>query len=176
MDLQFIAAELSELDELDSEVLACALWEDLRPSDGLAGLCDWRLGGKLSRLQREGFLSGRLGEVLLLPGRPKLSFDKLMLFGCGPRAQFDEPTFRTVTQHILAAMAGLRVQGLVVQLPGRQGAAIAAERAADMLLEEAGRGPDDRHHDVWTLVEGPVDRRRIEQHMIEERHRVRRFD
>ncbi len=168
-----MSADLGELDDLESEVLACTLWEDVRPCDGVAALCDWRLAGMLSRLMRRGYLRGRSGEVLLVPGRPSLSFDKLLLFGAGVRAGFDEPRYRSVMQHMLDTIASLGTRMAVVQLPGRQADLISAERAADMLLEMAGR--DDSHRrDVWTLVEGTDARRRIEQHMIEERRRIRR--
>ena len=63
----------------------------------------------------------------------------------------------------------------MVQLPGRQSDLITAECAADMLLEATARAPDHRH-DVWTLVEDRDARRRIEQRMIEERHRIRRSE
>ena len=63
------------------------------------------------------------------------------------------------------------MRSLVVELPGRHDALIAAERAADVLLACAGRRPE---HDVWTLVEDADGRQRITRHMIEERRRVRR--
>ena len=50
VELRFVTPELPRLDEIDSEVLACAVWSDARPSHGVAGLCDWRLGGRISDL------------------------------------------------------------------------------------------------------------------------------
>lgn len=175
MELQFVSPQLSKLDALESEVLACCMWSDVRPCDGVAGLCDWRLAGKISELQRNGFLSGQHGEVLMLPGRPRLSFEKVLLFGAGNRDDFDEDRFRLVMRHMLSTIAGLCSRIAVVQLPGRQSNLITAERAADMLLEATARAPD-RRHDVWTLVEDMDARRRIEQRMIEERHRIRRSE
>jgi hypothetical protein len=175
MELRFVSADLRELDALESEVLVCSLWQDARPCDGVAGLCDWRLAGRVSDLQRSGYLRGELGEVLLLPGRPRLSFDKVLMFGAGPRVDFDEGVFARVIQHMLATIEGLCSRLAVVQLPGRQNDMITAERAADMLLEAAAREPHANQHDVWTLVESAEARKRITQHMIEERRRVRRM-
>jgi hypothetical protein len=171
MELRFVNAELASLDELDTEILACAVWSDARPVHGVAGLCDWRLSGGVSALLRNGFVTGALGEVVMLPGKPRLAFDKLLFFGAGPRASFDEDAFRKVTLHMLSVMEGLCARVVVVELPGRHDEIIAAERAADILLASAGR---KREHDVWTLVEGADGRQRITQHMIEERRRVRR--
>ena len=173
VELHFVTPNLSALDSLESEVLACTVWEDMRPCDGVAGLCDWRLGGTISTLQRRGFLTGVRGDLLLMPGRPRLSFDKVLLFGAGPRSSFDEVRFREVMHHMLATLADLRARAAVVELPGRQADLIAAERAADLLLEAASRKRPARY-DAWTLIENGDARRRIEQHMIEERRRIRR--
>jgi hypothetical protein len=174
MDLHFVSPRLSELDALESEVLACSVWQDVRPPRGVAGICDWRFAGRISHLMRRGLITGQRGEVLMIPGRPRMSFDKILLFGAGSRSTFDEHSFREVTLHMLRTVEGLRSRIAVVQLPGRQDDLIAAERAADMLLEQAAL-PTGRRHDVWTLVESSDARRRIEQHMVEERRRVRRL-
>lgn len=171
MELRFVSPVLAELDSLESEVLACTVWQDVRPSDGVAGLCDWRFAGRLSDLQRTGYLSGQLGEVLLIPGRPRMSFDKLLLFGAGCRDGFDETVFARVTHQILETIDQLHAHIAVVELPGRQSDLVTPERAADMLLEAAGR---THQQAVWTLVEDTEARRQVTQHMIEERRRVRR--
>ena len=114
MDLRFVALELARLDEIDSEVLACSVWSDARPSHGLAGLCDWRLGGRLSDLERRGLVTGALGEVVLLPGKPRLTFDKILVFGAGPRGAFGEEAFRAVVQRMLTALEGRSARVSVV--------------------------------------------------------------
>ena len=175
MDLHFVSPLLAELDTLESEVLACAVWEDQRPSKGVAGLCDWRFAGKLSQLQYDGYFKGRQGELLLLPGRPRMTFDKVLFVGCGKRAHFDEERFRQVLRVMMQSIEKLKARTTVAQLPGRQSDAVTAERAADLLLEVATRGASRGHHDAWTLVEDLPARRRIEQHMVEERRRIRRL-
>ncbi len=171
VELRFVSPLLGELDSLESEVLACTLWQDVRPCDGVAGLCDWRLAGRISTLLQRGFITGELGEVLLVPGRPRMSFESLLFFGAGPQSRFDEEVFGRIVRHMLATMEGLCVRVAVVELPGRQCDLIRPEQAADMLLEPAG---PQREHEVWTLVDNAEARRRIAQHMIEQRRRVRR--
>lgn len=171
MDLRFTTPSLRRLDLAGTEVLVAPLAADERPPHGVAGLVDFRLAGRISRLIQRGFASGALGEVILVPGKPKLPFDKILLFGMGATRAFDEDVFRRVVDEILSTLEGLRARTAVVELPGRHLGAIAAERAADMLLESVGAR---REHDVWTLVE-PVDSQRaITQHMIQERRRVRK--
>lgn len=170
MDLAFTEPSLRKLDLLGTEVLVAALVEGERPPGGVAGLVDFRLAGRVSRLIESGFVSGQRGEVLLVPGRPKLPFDKVVLFGTGPVEQLSELVFRGVLKRVLDTLEGLRARTAVVELPGRHRDVIAAERAADILLEMAGSRPG---HDTWTLIEPADAQRAITQHMIQERRRVR---
>ncbi|MCC6662964.1 MAG: leucyl aminopeptidase [Polyangiaceae bacterium] len=170
MDLRFVSRDLRRLDLAATEVLLAPLSEDERPPHGVAGLVDWRLGGRLSQLLSSGYATGAVGEVLLVPGKPKLAFDKLVFFGSGPQSAFGEKTFRRVIEAMLSTLEGLRVRSAVVELPGRHFDAIPAERAADILLEQAATRPE---HDVWTLVEPAEAQRSITQHMVAERRRVR---
>ncbi len=171
MELRFVSPNLPSLDELDAEVLACTVWSDVRPVHGVAGLVDWRMAGGFSRLLSRRRITGDLGEVVLLPGKPYLSFDKVIAFGAGPRASFDDDAYRRVVATMLRAMTDLAARGMVVELPGRHDGLVPAEHAADVLLASAGTRRDQ---DTWTLVEGVEGRQRITQHMIEERRRVRR--
>jgi hypothetical protein len=170
MDLRFIVPQLRRLDLAGTEVLCACLALDERPPHGVAGLVDWRLAGRISRLLERELASGELGEVLLVPGKPKLPFDKLLFFGIGARSDFNERVYKTVVEKMLGTLAGLRARSAVVELPGRHFDAIEPERAADILLECAG---GRQEHDVWTLVEPQEAQRAVTQHMIQERRRVR---
>lgn len=171
MDLRFARPTLRQLDQAGTEVLACCVTSDERPPHGVTGLVDWRLAGRVSRHVASGFLTGEVGEVVLLPGGPRLPFDKITIFGVGERPRFNDRVYQVVVERMLRTLEGLRVRTAVVQLPGRHFDGIAPERAADMLLESAsGR----QEHDVWTLVEPADAERTITQHMVQERRRVRR--
>lgn len=173
MELRFVPPALRTLDEVGTEVLACGLFSDERPPHGTLGLVDWRLAGGFSKLLARGWVRGAPGEVVMVPLRPKLPFDKAIVFGLGPRSSFDEPTFRATIERMLATMEGLSARSAVVELPGRHVGALTAEQAADILLETAAGRTE---HDVWTLVEPPEDQKRITAHMIEQRRRVRRLE
>lgn len=171
MDLRFCAPQLAKLDELSEEVLACAVFSDERPCHGVAGLCDFRMSGRISSLTRRAFVTGALGEVVMLPGRPLLSFEKVILFGGGERGRFDEATYTVVLRRMLRTMEGLAARTAVVELPGRHARLISAIDAADILLREASALEE---HETWVLVEGAEGKSAISQHMIEQKRRVRR--
>ena len=116
----------------------------------------------------DGFVTGDLGEVWMTPARPRLPFDKLILFGAGLIQQFDDSIFCALVERMLATMQSLRSRAVVAQLPGRHLNVVSAERAADVLLE---LGADQTDHDVWTLVETEHGQKAISDHLLQKRRR-----
>ena len=170
--LHFVARDLRHLDEVSAEIVTCGVYRDERPLAGLAGLLDWRLAGRLSRLAKDGFLLGEVGELLAMPVRPQLPFDKLIVAGLGPRTGFGDGTFREVLARTMLALEGLNAKNAIVELPGRGDEAISPERAADLLLDVL--GDDDR--DELTFVEDPNDQQRIEREIHERRRTAPRTE
>jgi hypothetical protein len=171
MELRFVAPDLRRLDEVSSEVIVCSIFADERPPHGTAALIDWRLGGCICRLLGDGFITGSFGEVFMVAVGRKLPFDKALLFGLGDRATFDESRFRSAVTRMLGVLEGLCTRSAVVELPGRHTASIAADQAANILLELSEGRPD---HDLWTLVEPAEEQRRVAARLIEQRRRDRR--
>jgi hypothetical protein len=170
MDIRFLPPELRRLDEANVELCACTFWSDERPMRGFAGLLDWRLGGRLSALLATGFVTGEAGEKLLVPGKPHVPFEKVLLLGLGRRSAFGDGAFREAVMHIARALEGMRVRRAVVELPGRGAGAIEPEQAITLTLECLGASPE---HDAWWLVEDGAGQKRVEQRAADERRRVR---
>ena len=169
MDYRFVAPDPRELDLATTEALACCIWSDVRPVRGTAGLLDFRLAGRLSALLRASFLSGARGEVLMVPGRPKLPFEKVMVFGLGPRPGFSDLVCTDAVKQMSRALEGLRVVRAVVELPGRADGAVTAERAAELLAPVVAEGA----HDAWWLVEAPDEQRRMAEKLRHDRRASR---
>lgn len=152
MELRFVAPDLRALDGIRSEALALPFFEDERPLRGAAGLADWRLCGRLSRLLVRGKMRGARGERVLVPARPRLAFEKLFLFGLGKRADFDEASFVASVADVLDTLEGVRARTAVLALPGRSLEIVGAERALELFL---GAARDRTEHDEITLIEPP---------------------
>lgn len=150
MDFAFVARDLRRIDELEAEALACCVFENDWPMLGVAGLVDWRLAGRLSTLAKEGFLTGTADEIVLLPLRPWLPFEKLLVLGLGPRASFGEGAARRATERLVATLDGLQVKRPLVELPGRADESLPAARAVELALEAVAAGET---RDAWWLVE-----------------------
>jgi hypothetical protein len=170
VDFRFVAPDLSELDVASAELLACCVWSDVRPVRGTAGLVDFRLAGKLSELSRGAFLSGARGEVLLVPGRPKLPFERMLVFGLGDRAAFTDDAYEESLRHISSVLEDLHAPRAVVELPGRAEAAVTAERAAEILASTIRADA----HDAWWLVERPDAQKAMHAKLMLDRRAARR--
>ena len=137
IQVSFVGAELSRWDQTTADAIAVGIFSDQRPLRGPAGLLDWRLCGRLSRLLRAERLRGEYGEAVLLPSAGRLSTQKVLLFGVGTQAQFGEERYRDVMrrmQHKLLAMGARRY---LLAPPGRESGRIGPRRALEMLLEES---------------------------------------
>ncbi|MSP61743.1 MAG: leucyl aminopeptidase [Myxococcales bacterium] len=159
MALSFLSPELAKWDalargETAPELVVIPLFSDERPLRGAAGLCDWRLCGRLSRLLLAGRVTGAFGETTLLPAGG-LAFRKLVLFGLGKADEFGEERFREAVRAIARLTERLAVRGLALSLPGRSTGLLAARRAFDLWTEEVGSAGD-----VW-LLEPPAAQKEI---------------
>lgn len=168
MDLRFVSPDLHQLDLLVSEVLAVPVATSDRPPQGAAGLADYRLAGKISAAIRAGALSGRVGEKVFLSGRPKLPFDKILLFGAGDPAAFNPQVYAALIDVLLTTLADMGVRRAVVELPGRASGLIPPEAAAQILLEHAGDNP---LFDTWTVIDTPAAQRAISSLLRQDRRR-----
>ncbi|HVI22001.1 MAG TPA: M17 family peptidase N-terminal domain-containing protein, partial [Myxococcales bacterium] len=131
MDLSFRPLTLDALDEAKAEALCLFVGEEERPLTGLAGLVDWRLSGRLSRMIRSGLLTGAAGEAILAPPGSRLSFEKLFLFGTGTSRDAEALSSRLIDAMHRLFQAGVREAAL--QLPP---GVVVDEGARRLLAEE----------------------------------------
>lgn len=170
MEVRFVPPDLRRLDTLKSEALALPFFQDERPLRGALGLVDWRLSGQVSRLLVRGHATGIPLDTVLVPTRPRLPFDKLLLFGAGRIADLDEPRFLLIVQHILTTLDRGRVRASVLGLPGRAQSRIEPERAMELFLDVAQSHPEQ---DQVTLIEEHDAQRRMAPVVEREKRRER---
>ena len=170
MDLRFVGPDLRQISSIGGEIIASCLFEDERPVRGVAGLLDWRLSARLSFHMSTGNITGASGEKVIIPGKPRLPFEKILLFGLGKKNNFDEKAFLNTIHQITHTFGRLRVRTAVIERPGRHTGAVDAVRATVLITEIC-----EQHggQDVWTLVESVPDQKRIAQHVEQERRRKR---
>lgn len=108
---------------------------DERPLQGLAGLIDWRLSGRLSSMLRSGWCAGRAGESVLLPLEPGLPVRRLLLVGLGRRAEFEGAEIGRRIQGMVEKTLALRPESILFALPDVSGDRGRAEEVFSALLQ-----------------------------------------
>ncbi len=133
----FLGAELGKWDQLDAGhvgALILSYFSDERPLRGAAGLCDWRLCGRLSRLLAQGRVTGAFLETTLYPAT-RLPFGRLLLVGLGEMNAFDEKAAVRAATHVAQLASKMGLNRYAVVLPGRSAGLLSARRALSLFLE-----------------------------------------
>jgi len=170
MDVRFVPLDLWRIDALRCEAIVLPFFSDERPLRGAPGLCDWRLCGRLSALLQRERVTGAFGEVTLVPGRPRLPFDKLLLFGAGASTDFDAVRFDLLTARILVTLDGLLLKNLALALPGRSTGRVSPADAIRWFLS----AEIDRHDLDEVIILDELDAQKQMAPVVEtERHRMR---
>src|SRR3989442_7133162 len=91
MDLTFFPLTLDAIDQAAAESLCLFVASDERPLTGLAGLVDWRLTARLSRLVRGGQLTGEAGEAVLTSPGPRPPVPEMVPVRDRPPGPDDDP-------------------------------------------------------------------------------------
>ena len=101
------------------DVCILPLFSDERPLTGLAGFFDWRASGMLSGLVRRRWCTGRAGEAVLMPARRTLPATRIVLYGLGGSADFDDATARKAAAAMVGVARDLRPQDVMLAMPGK---------------------------------------------------------
>ncbi|MBL8627120.1 MAG: peptidase M17 [Myxococcales bacterium] len=151
MKLSLLPLDLGKWDETPREALLLPVFSDERPLRGAAGLSDWRLCGRLTRLCKAGRLVGSRGETMMLPPGRRLPFKRVFLFGLGPSSGYRDTSLRDDLRWMREVVAAAGVRDFALEAPGRATGVIGARRALEVVLEETDRGDGA----VW-LIDGPA--------------------
>jgi hypothetical protein len=151
MKLSILAADLGKWDEADRNTLLLPIFADERPLRGAAGLCDWRLCGRLSRLLKTAWATGLQGESILMPPGRRLRFERLMLFGLGDSQDYGEGRYRSDIRWIRKVADDAGIKEYAVEPPGRATGLIGARRALELWLDESAK--DGVTPEAVTLVD-----------------------
>jgi hypothetical protein len=156
MALSVLPLDLARWDESRRDCLVLPVFKDDRPLRGAAGLADWRLCGRLSRLVKSNKANGDAGETLMLPPGRRLPFARIMWFGLGDAKGYSDERFRKDLTWILGVVSRANIVDWAFQLPGRASGLIGARRAIEIMLEDQLLG--DR---PITLLEDPAGQKDI---------------
>ncbi|MGE0871584.1 MAG: M17 family peptidase N-terminal domain-containing protein [Kofleriaceae bacterium] len=127
--------DLARWDEARRDCLVVTVFKDDRPLRGAAGLADWRMCGRLSKLLKRNRASGESGEAMMLPSGKRLGFTKVMWFGLGDSKGYSDERFKHDLSWIVEVVDKARVADWAIQPPGRASGLIGARRAVELMLD-----------------------------------------
>lgn len=136
MALSVLPLDLARWDETARDTLVLPVFKDDRPLRGAAGLADWRLCGKLSRLVKSSRATAEHGETMMLPPGRRLKFKRVIWFGLGDAKGYTDDRFRKDLAWIREVVTGAGATDWAVQAPGRASGLIGARRAVEIILED----------------------------------------
>jgi len=122
------------IDRLAVDTVCVSLYADERPLLDAAGLVDWRLCGRLSRLILDGSLTGQFGEKLLVHPGGRLIAARLLVVGHGRKASFHFLQLDQILREAFEALVRMRVPSAAMPLPGAASGLDALD-AANHLVE-----------------------------------------
>ena len=137
MALSVLPLDLARWDESRRDCLVLPVFRDDRPLRGAAGLADWRMCGKLSRMIKANRASAEAGESILLPPGRRLPFSRILWFGLGEAKGYSDDRFKHDLSWILEVVRNAGVKDWAVQAPGRAPINPDARRAVELMLEHS---------------------------------------
>ena len=156
MALSVLPLDLARWDETPRDTLVLPVFRDDRPLRGAAGLADWRLCGRLSRLLRGNRATANEGETMLLPPGRRLKFQRVMWFGLGDAKGYTDDRFRKDLAWIREVVTAAGATDWAVQAPGRASGLIGARRAVEIILDDPTLAEQ-----ALTLLEDPAGQKDI---------------
>ncbi|MFN0063343.1 MAG: M17 family peptidase N-terminal domain-containing protein [Myxococcaceae bacterium] len=110
---------LETLDKhLGADALLLFIGEDERPLQGLSGMVDWRMCGRLSRLLQENFFQGSAGETLLLPSMGRIDAPRIFVMGVGPLASLTSPGVEHLLARGVEVLQKAKISSVALEPPG----------------------------------------------------------
>jgi len=154
--LSVLPLDLTRWDESSRDCLVLPVFKDDRPLRGAAGLADWRLCGRLSRLLKSQRATAEAGETMLLPPGRRLRWKRMMWFGLGDAKGYTDERFRKDLGWIRKVVNEAGVADWSMQAPGRASGLIGARRAVELMLED-----ESLAEQQITLLEDPAGQKDI---------------
>jgi len=145
------------IDQEITELLAVGFFEDERPLRLEAGHVDGCMNGMVSSRLAQGFMTGELGEITLIPGTGAVEADKVLFVGLGGVGSFSYGRIRELARRVLEVCIGLQIHDVAMAFPRPLGFAVEWDKLMEVMMEgiglvhERSEGP---LHIRWHLIGG----------------------
>lgn len=101
-------------DKLTAQCAVVTAFADIRPLKGNAGLLDWRLNGRLSRILAVDRFHGDFTETLLIPSEGRVKSREILFCGLGSKQEFNESLLNPLSQCLLEKLSLKKVTSFLI--------------------------------------------------------------
>jgi hypothetical protein len=105
-------------DRIESPIASVPVFSDRFPLKQAAGLIDWRLNGRVSRLVDKQRLVGSMGDCLIMPTDGRLKAETVMFFGLGPSHLWQSSRAESHFLPWIEKLEGLKQESWLVSMAG----------------------------------------------------------
>lgn len=130
-----IKVECSSIVDYKCDLLVVNHLKGSKQPAGAAAMVDKALDGLISRLIKEGEISGKLGHIILLQSWGKLQADKVAIVGLGERKKFDLEAVRTAAAAAIKKAKEVKAKTVATIIHGADIAGLEAEECAKAVVE-----------------------------------------
>jgi hypothetical protein len=109
------------VDKVSAQTLVITHFVGDVPLIGPAGLIDWRLNGRLSRVILGGRFSGRAKELMLLPAEGRFKAADVVWLGLGVKESFDEAHIPQVFEFVIDVIIKKKASQVALSLTQMMG-------------------------------------------------------
>lgn len=127
-----------EIDLQECDIIVSGFFSDERPLKGSAGLIDWRLNGRISRLLADKKIIGEWKETLLIPSNGRIIPKLILLFGFGSKKHYSYLRAREITPYILNTLSKIGFSNIFLSLPYHEDYNVDCGKLVEVILEEIG--------------------------------------
>jgi hypothetical protein len=96
------------IDKVEAETIILMHYSGDVPFQGMAGLVDWRLNGRLSRVVQSGRFDGRAKDLLLMPAEGRFQAQEVIFLGMGGKESFGDIHIPQVVDYLIEVIAKKR--------------------------------------------------------------------
>ena len=114
--------------------LALGIFSDERPPRGICGFIDWRLNGFISGEMKQGRISGKFMEKIVIPFPGRMGTEILFLFGLGPVAKFNYKRIYTSAYQIAGAVDDMLLNDFAFDLHGENRSALTTAGIVETMI------------------------------------------
>ena len=114
LDLRFLTRKV---EDLWCEAIVVPVIQRVPLISGMIGRIDRKLTGYLARLEGSGFLTGKIGETLLIPSEDKIRSHVILLKGMGRLSEIDNGRFSVFIQDSGVIMSNMKIMDWGIHLP-----------------------------------------------------------